>query len=256
MLHRLDKGTSRHFYREVEKTVASRRKGEFGLSEKKTSNASKPGTYPRDGGQHPAPAQNATRPSSPTWSGLQPQLEAPNWAIGLRHTEPGSPQKGGQGRAPQRASRRFYLLTWFRARQRFVPERAVGGELARKHAGSTLSAGKAPAHVGPCAFASMLRLQPSRKWGRALAAAAGMCPRAAANTVPKPSHRRVCAAGLVLSATLQPQLQTYRLSSSQRAWSSPPVSLEPQSPSQPLLTSSERRESPPPHLSPYSRASV
>lgn len=59
------------------------------------------------------------------------------------------------------------------------------------------------------AFASVLRLQPSRKLGRALEAAAGMCPRGAANTVPNSSHHRVCAARLVLSAALQSQRQTY-----------------------------------------------
>lgn len=69
------------------------------------------------------------------------------------------------------------------------------------------------------AFASVLRLQPSRKRGRALEAAAGMCPRGAANTVPNSSHHRVCAARLVLSATLQSQLQTYPAELIPTAWS-------------------------------------
>lgn len=59
------------------------------------------------------------------------------------------------------------------------------------------------------AFTSALWLQPSRKRGRALEAAAGMCPRGAANTVPNSSHHRVCAARLVLSAALPSQLHTY-----------------------------------------------
>lgn len=55
---------------------------------------------------------------------------------------------GVAGTPERRGNRHFYLLTQLVTRQQFAPARAVGGELARKRAGSMLSVGKAPAHVG------------------------------------------------------------------------------------------------------------
>jgi len=144
------------------------------------------------------------------------------------------------------------------SRQQLAPERAVGGERARKRVGSVLSVGKAPAHVQRNAFASVLRLQPSRKRGRALEAVAGMCPRGAANTVPNSSHHRVCAARLVLSAALQSQLQTYpaELIPTSRSPELPfhrpraPASVPSAPPTPPW------RKRHPPQPSPYLRASV
>lgn len=91
-----------------------------------------------------------------------------------------------------------------------VHSRAGGGRRARSEAcREHIFSRQSPSACATACLRLGARLQPSRKRGRSLEAAAGMCPRAAANTIPKPSHCRVCAAGLVLSATLQPQLQTY-----------------------------------------------
>jgi len=99
---RLDKGPSRHSTGKQRQPRPQTATGNLDC-QKKNTNASKTGTCPHDWGQHPAPAQNHTRPNARRRSGLLPRPEAPRWGIGLsrngerRRLPAGSAAAGGRG---------------------------------------------------------------------------------------------------------------------------------------------------------------
>lgn len=160
----------------------------------------------------------------------------------VKGKEPGSPRKAWlvAGTPERRGNCHFYLLTQLMTRQQFAPERAVGGELARKRAGSMLSSGQGPSACGtaprtpspPCSGCSL------RESGEEPLKLQQEC----APGEPPTQSQTEATTGCVLPdwfclPPFNPSCRPTRLSSSRQhgAWSSPSASPEPQYPSHPLL---------------------